>query len=405
MLVGSPPSVRPDTILKMTNSHSIPFYDDDEILPESVKHLIYQMLNENIEQRVIIDDIREHPWTLGCKTMKQQYIIQQQRSSSSSVIEKNMHIKQNMNRIRIEIKNNQKSNREYLNLNRNVSVSNAMESKKSNNNERNGKSREKYSLRMKIMHALRNTNLHPIPSQKEISESFAFFFAIQKYFKKHDTIIDCCGSHGLISYLFAIYCRTSHLYVIDKNQPKSFQTIGEVLEIPTNVVQYISEDIYQALPKLLKTVDHSKIGVISCHACAHLSDSILDMCIESKMTEFAIMPCCHARSDLHFQVGSIVDTLNVDLHFQRTGNIRKIGQSDKIINEGIVKDIITFGRGIQAGYDMKWKMIGAKITPHNRILIGLKYQMEKQKEKQEIIEDRKRRMNYVYSNQSSNINS
>ena len=256
-------------------------------------------------------------------------------------------------------------------------------------------------------------------------EGFAFFEKIQMHFKKHNVIIDVCGSHGLLAYLFGFYHKTTNIFVIDKIKPKTFDVIGKVLQFPKNIIHYIEDDLYNALPKLLQKyndVSKYKIGVISCHACSHLSDSILDFCIQYELIEFALMPCCHSRKNYSGQLGFISDKLNESFYLKlnkttnnsnnnNTNNNdnhkrkRKKSQKfhgNKLINEGIVSDLITFGKATQVGYNCKFKMISDKITPQNRIIIGLKPKKGTILFDHNIIQKRKQKMNFQYKKNSIN---
>ena len=113
----------------------------------------------------------------------------------------------------------------------------------------------------------------------------------------------------------------------------------------------------------------------------------MDICYEYDMTEFALMPCCHARTAHYHQVGHIVDTLNADLQ-------------NKVMNTGIVKDMIMFGRGIQMGYSMRWRMIDSSITPQNRILFGLKPNEKEKDIQQQIVDKRNKMMTRNYQKQA-----
>ena len=258
--------------------------------------------------------------------------------------------------------------------------------------------RKKYTLKQKILFALHSTKLRPVPAAKEMQESFAFFEKTQSFFKRHDVIIDVCGSHGMLSYLFAIYCKTPHLYVIDAHRPDSFETIGKVLEIKKGAIDYIERDLYEALPGILALWrgKEQKVAVIACHACSHLSDSIMDICCQFDLVEFALMPCCQSRKTMN--VGNIVDSLNLDLYHR---DCRKRGMDEedikrerrirghRVMDPGMVKDLIMFGRGVQMGYAMRWKMIESRISPQNRILFGLRA-TEKQRHLQKVIVDKRK---------------
>lgn len=272
------------------------------------------------------------------------------------------------------------------------------------NGQQSKEPQKKYTLKQKILYALHCTKLRPIPAAKEMQESFAFFEKTQSFFKRHDVIIDVCGSHGLVPYLYAVYCRTPHLYVIDSHRPDSFETIGKVMEIKSGTIEYIEKDLYEALPELLTfwRGKEEKVAVIACHACSHLSDSIMDICYQFDFLEFALMPCCQSRKTMN--VGNIVDSLNLDLHRRECrkrgmdeDKIKKQRQpkGNRVVDPGMVKDLIMYGKGVQMGYTMRWKMIESRISPQNRILFGLK-PTEKQQYLQKVIVD-KRKINMEHN--------
>merc|ERR1712083_148106 len=107
------------------------------------------------------------------------------------------------------------------------------------------------------------------------------------------------------------------------------------------------------------------------------------------------MPCCHSRTAHYHQVGNISDMLNADAKQKQ----KQQQQNGKVMNVGIVKDLIMFGRGIQMGYSMRWRMIESKITPQNRILFGLKPNEKEKKIQKEIIDKRNKNMTRNYSKQ------
>ena len=47
-----------------------------------------------------------------------------------------------------------------------------------------------------------------------------------------------------------------------------------------------------ALPALLAACDDpSDVAVVACHACSHLTDAIIDICV-ARGIDFACLPCC-----------------------------------------------------------------------------------------------------------------
>eukprot|EP00005_Dracoamoeba_jomungandri_P003977 CAMPEP_0174258790 /NCGR_PEP_ID=MMETSP0439-20130205/7733_1 /TAXON_ID=0 /ORGANISM="Stereomyxa ramosa, Strain Chinc5" /LENGTH=211 /DNA_ID=CAMNT_0015342429 /DNA_START=223 /DNA_END=859 /DNA_ORIENTATION=- len=98
----------------------------------------------------------------------------------------------------------------------------------------------------------------------------------------------------------------------------------------------------------------SDIAVVACHACSHLSDSILDFSFDFGV-EVAIMACCHK------------DGVKLPSKNQYRVAAKYLG-----LPLGAVKDVATLGKILQAGYECRWRTIDEKITPQNRILVALK---------------------------------
>ena len=120
-------------------------------------------------------------------------------------------------------------------------------------------------------------------------------------------------------------------------------------------VRFETGDFQATLPALLDGFlagggRTSEICVVACHACTHLTDRIIAMCIERRV-DFAVMPCCQR------------DTL--------TQGQLSIAAKDLGIREGEAIDIARLGSVVARGYDCRWRTIDKKITPVNRLLVGL----------------------------------
>lgn len=109
-------------------------------------------------------------------------------------------------------------------------------------------------------------------------------------------------------------------------------------------------DFHTLLPTLLDSMPAREVAVLACHACTHLTDSLIATCIE-RGVDFAMMPCC--QRDLHTQ-----------------GQMAIVAKSLGIGEQAAI-DVARMGGILARGYDCRWRTVDASITPQNRILIGL----------------------------------
>eukprot|EP01125_Pyxidicula_operculata_P012074 TRINITY_DN3959_c0_g1_i2.p1 TRINITY_DN3959_c0_g1~~TRINITY_DN3959_c0_g1_i2.p1 ORF type:complete len:207 (-),score=26.86 TRINITY_DN3959_c0_g1_i2:47-667(-) len=161
----------------------------------------------------------------------------------------------------------------------------------------------------------------------------------------------------MIGLLYLIYKKSKTVYIMDIHKPKSHGHLVDSWKdyLSPDSVRFVESNFFDVLPSLLEELqkEHgsnlsSSVAVVACHACAHLSDAIMEMCFKHKV-EFAIMPCCHTDNE-----NSSIKTASKSLG----------------ITLGAARDLITMGRIIQAGYECKWRTIPPEITPLNRILIA-----------------------------------
>ena len=234
------------------------------------------------------------------------------------------------------------------------------------------------NLESKLFWKLRSHPTNPKPCEKEVKESFAFFKKSEKLLGRRRLIIDCCGSHGLVGAIFTAYGRCARSVVLDLHQPGSFEQLCAAwapwLTLPEKApceecggdgdgdgggevggrlgIEFVTGDFNESLPALLDGcgLAASEIAVVACHACTHLTDRIVSMCI-ARGIDFAVMPCCQRDLQTNGQMAIVAKSL-------------KIGEHAAI-------DVARLGGIVARGYDCRWRTIDAAITPENRLLVGL----------------------------------
>eukprot|EP00392_Amoebophrya_sp_AT5.2_P017080 g17395.t1 len=143
--------------------------------------------------------------------------------------------------------------------------------------------------------------------------------------------------------------------------------------------------------------------VVACHACQHLSDQTVDIA-QRYGVHVAVMPCCHAdrtqgqrwknmarhladeleergrATKVKAHVLDETDKTTQRQTRQSASNKNSVKKNDALF--GAVTDLLTAGRmqvgGAAAGvrYDVRMKFISPKITPQNRIIIGVSEPLE-----------------------------
>eukprot|EP00553_Chaetoceros_curvisetus_P002514 CAMPEP_0204616886 /NCGR_PEP_ID=MMETSP0717-20131115/4020_1 /ASSEMBLY_ACC=CAM_ASM_000666 /TAXON_ID=230516 /ORGANISM="Chaetoceros curvisetus" /LENGTH=495 /DNA_ID=CAMNT_0051630261 /DNA_START=76 /DNA_END=1563 /DNA_ORIENTATION=+ len=272
-------------------------------------------------------------------------------------------------------------------------VSKGMEPKKSNCEEKkdddhsnsnahdNGKKKpQSISLEKQLFHRLHNSNVKS-PSIKEFNECWAFSKTVKSHFKntKFDLIVDVAGGHGGLAALFLILTSASRAVVIDPAKVgqngvelawgdyyKGGNKDGGRSKGNDNekVLDYRYECLRTGLRDELsnaifgdekKKIHPSRILVVACHACQHLTDETLEIAC-SFGVHAAVMPCC--QKDL-------------------TGGSWKAAGKSLGIGIGPLLDVLVAGKvmswasGEKSGvsYQVRMKLIDRKITPQNRIIL------------------------------------
>lgn len=238
----------------------------------------------------------------------------------------------------------------------------------------------------------------PRPATKELHEAVAFFSKCERLLtqpaptmgggnhqkrRRLDLVVDACGGHGLLALLFLVHNKASRAVVIDLFRPPSHDAMlrawAPFLPPPeAHAVEFVQEDVRTALPRILAAAEKEKnsgsgsgsvsgsgsggsggnvgggggsaVAVVACHACAHLTGDVIEAAARAGCS-VATMSCCHSRKTHGDAIW----------HAARAHNL----------NFGAAADMATLGRMQALGMDVRFRQIDAKITPENRILIGL----------------------------------
>ena len=224
-------------------------------------------------------------------------------------------------------------------------------------------SQTKIPLEKRLFHELHRKNIRS-PSIKEFNECWAFSNTVRSHFKRgdFDVVIDVAGGQGCLAALFLILASAKRAVVIDPAEvgqnsvDKAWHGFYEGKDLI-----YRHECLRTALgDELDKTLNEmgvppSRILVVACHACQHLSDETLEI-VCNYGVHAAVMPCCQKDLD-----GSSWKALG-----------KRLG-----INFASLMDILMAGKvmawntGKEAGvsYQVRMKAIDEKITPQNRIIL------------------------------------
>ena len=218
----------------------------------------------------------------------------------------------------------------------------------------------RYTLEQRLFHALHHT-IHA-PSVKEFKECFAFQNAVRSAFSSKrgqtvewDVVVDVAGGHGALAALFLIVTSAKKAVVVD---PAAVGGGGVERAwrsdfFPQKELVYRIECLRTGLPSELETAltitTPQRILVVACHACQHLSEETLRIAARFGV-HVAVMPCC--QKDL------------------TEGNSWKQTSKNLSIPIGPTMDLLLAGKMMASEeYLVRMKLINAKITPQNRIII------------------------------------
>jgi len=178
--------------------------------------------------------------------------------------------------------------------------------------------------------------------RKELYEAWEVARRARRLFRG-GRIVDLGGGHGLLAQALLLLDDSSPgALVVDTALPPSAAKLHGAL--------------VQAWPRLEGRVEFVAAGldrvgvcgtdlVVSCHACGHLTDVVLDLAASAR-ARVAVLPCCH-----HLRTGDA-------------------GGLSGWVDRAAAIDIVRAVRLAQRGYRIWTQAIPAEITPENRLLIG-----------------------------------
>ena len=247
------------------------------------------------------------------------------------------------------------------------------------------------SIEKQLFHALHHKQIHN-PTFKEFNECWTFTKSVRTAFKhqEFDLIIDVAGGHGALAALLLILTKARRAVVIDparvgQNGVKKawshyYEGQGKALEYRHECLRSgLRDELHKATTVAAKgnamatgihPISPFRILVVACHACQHLTDETLEIAC-SYGVHVAVMPCCQkdlsggswkaAGKSLGIGIAPMMDILTCG-KIMSWKNGHDVGR----------------GRGHGVTYKVRMKMIDAKITPQNRIILARAVAVEKE---------------------------
>lgn len=219
-----------------------------------------------------------------------------------------------------------------------------------------------FSLEQQLFHKLHSKKINS-PSLKEFNESWAFCNSVRSYLKRTDidVVIDVAGGHGCLGALFLILTSARRAVVVDPaevGQNGVHRALNEFYKGKDLVYRYecLRTGLRDELDLILNDmkISPSRVLVVACHACQHLSDETLEISCEYGV-HAAVMPCC--QKDLSSSWKAVAKKLGIN--FASFMDILMAGK------------VMAWNTGIESGvqYQVRMKVIDEKITPQNRIIL------------------------------------
>ena len=217
------------------------------------------------------------------------------------------------------------------------------------------------TLEKRLFHELHQRGINS-PTLKEFNEAFAFASAL-RIKSEVDCVIDVAGGHGALGALLLITTAATEAVVVD---PACVGRAGVERAWGTHLrgkmFRYRHECLRTGLPNELedfirrKQTDASRILVVACHACQHLSEEIVDIACRFGV-QVAVMPCCQRDTS--------------------PGCAWKAASKNLGIPVNYVMDLLLAGKAMswsvgleaQVTYDVRMRLINHKLTPQNRLIL------------------------------------
>jgi hypothetical protein len=178
--------------------------------------------------------------------------------------------------------------------------------------------------------------------RKELYESWEVARRTRRRVRGRRVVDLACG-HGLVAHLMLLLDPESpEALAVDVRLPPSARTIHEAL---ARAWPRLARVRHEARPIDEVAVTEADV-IVSAHACADLTDRVLDKAIAGR-APVAVLPCCHDEETC--DSGGLRGWLDVALAI----------------------DVTRAAKLRAAGYDVRTQRIPAEITEKNRLLIAL----------------------------------
>jgi len=221
-----------------------------------------------------------------------------------------------------------------------------------------------FTMEQRLFHALKASRVNS-PTIKEYNEAFAFCNAVRSVVTKDtpiDVVIDVAGGHGALAALFLVFTEASVAVVVDPADVSGKDGVQRAWRedfLGSKVLQYRHECLRKALPEELAkairtTGDPSRVLVVACHACQHLSEETLAISCRFG-AHVAVMPCCQKDSTRMWK--STCKTLGVPF---------PIAMDLLLVGKAMSWEV---GKEANVYYDVRVRTIDKSITPQNRVII------------------------------------
>ena len=179
--------------------------------------------------------------------------------------------------------------------------------------------------------------------RKELFESWEVARRVRRRIRGR-RVVELAAGHALVAHLLLLLDATSEgAITVDAKPVPSATTLSGAL---TARWPRLAGRVERRVGDLSATAIGAGDLVVSVHACGALSDVVLDLAIGAR-AHVALLPCCHNEKTC--DTGGLLGFLPIPL----------------------AVDATRVARLRASGYETITQKIPAKITPHNRLIIGL----------------------------------
>jgi len=188
---------------------------------------------------------------------------------------------------------------------------------------------------------------------RELDKFYCFLDLVKtRMDRRFEHVIDLCAGNGLAGFLFACHGLAERTTLVDISKPKRFSKIQRLFDKYGLKFDYIEMDINSS--DIHKKLDFRNSLAIAVHACGDLSDRILHLALDSNLP-FALMPCCHENQFAGYSLKNPPDS-RLLMYPERSDYF----------------DLVRLQYMRENGYACDLFEIPRKITPKNKVLIGVK---------------------------------